>query len=190
MPDKELDNNLTSVSTVSNSLIEVNNTDLNQESLEILNQLIAEHDVEKTKDLTYLFNQNQNKKTMVRMDKLSDLQDKLVAQFAKRVQERPDEISNQDLLQALKITQNIVERGQKQIMGVDDTPLIQINQQTNTVNMTDDPTQTLNKDARERVKNVVANLLTNIVKDSTTTYSTTSIPSDYAHSYDLDKDEK
>lgn len=152
----------------SNELVEVNNSDLNKESLELLNQIIAEHDVEKTKDLTYLFNQNQNKKTMVRVDKLSDLQDKLVLQLAKRVEERPDQISNQDLLQALKITQNIVERGQKQIMGVDDTPLIQINQQTNTVNMNDDA-HGLNRDARERVKNVVANLLTNIVKETSTT---------------------
>lgn len=152
----------------SNELVEVNNSDLNKESLELLNQIIAEHDVEKTKDLTYLFNQNQNKKTMVRVDKLSDLQDKLVSQLAKRVEEKPDQISNQDLLQALKITQNIVERGQKQIMGVDDTPLIQINQQTNTVNMNDDA-RGLNRDARERVKNVVANLLTNIVKETSTT---------------------
>ena len=152
----------------SNELVEVNNSDLNKESLELLNQIIAEHDVEKTKDLTYLFNQNQNKKTMVRVDKLSDLQDKLVLQLAKRVEERPDQISNQDLLQALKITQNIAERGQKQIMGVDDTPLIQINQQTNTVNMNDDA-HGLNRDARERVKNVVANLLTNIVKETSTT---------------------
>ena len=154
--------------TSSNELVEVNNSDLNKESLELLNQIIAEHDVEKTKDLTYLFNQNQNKKTMVRVDKLSDLQDKLVSQLAKRVEEKPDQISNQDLLQALKITQNIVERGQKQIMGVDDTPLIQINQQTNTVNMNDDA-RGLNRDARERVKNVVANLLTNIVKETSTT---------------------
>ena len=154
--------------TSSNELVEVNNSDLNKESLELLNQIIAEHDVEKTKDLTYLFNQNQNKKTMVRVDKLSDLQDKLVSQLVKRVEEKPDQISNQDLLQALKITQNIVERGQKQIMGVDDTPLIQINQQTNTVNMNDDA-RGLNRDARERVKNVVANLLTNIVKETSTT---------------------
>ena len=90
---------------------------LSQESVELINAIISEQDLEKTKDLTYLFNINQNKKTMVRMDKLNELQDKLVAQFSKRVTERPDEISNQELMTALKIVQDIIERGQKQIIG-------------------------------------------------------------------------
>ena len=63
---------------------------LSKESVELINALIAESDIEKTKDLTYLFNINQNKKTMVRMDKLSELQDRLVAQFSKRISERTD----------------------------------------------------------------------------------------------------
>lgn len=131
---------------------------LSEESVELINQIIAESDIEKTKDLTYLFNINQNKKTMVRMDKLSELQDNLVAQFSKRISERPDEISNQELMNALKIVQDIIERGQKQISGVNEQPLIQINQQTNSVNVGDDAVN-LNRESRERVKNVVTDLL-------------------------------
>lgn len=144
-----------------NALVELDKKSLSEESLQLLNQIIKEHDDEKTRDLTYLFNQNQNKKTMIRLDKLSDLQDNLVAQLAKRIQERPDQISNQDLLQAMKITQNIAERGQKQITGSTEAPLIQVNQQTNTVNMGDD-LQGFNRDARERVKNAVASLLSGL----------------------------
>ena len=72
-------------SSETTALVEINTADLNKESLEIINQIIAAEDAEKTKDLTYLFNVNQNKKTMVRLDNLSQLQDKLVGLLANRV---------------------------------------------------------------------------------------------------------
>ena len=131
---------------------------LSTESVELINAIIAEQDLDKTKDLTYVFNINQNKKTMVRMDKLSELQDKLVAQFSKRISERPDEISNQELMNALKIVQDILERGQKQISGTEEKPLIQINQQTNSVNVGDEAV-TLSRESKQRVANVVSDLL-------------------------------
>jgi predicted ATP-dependent endonuclease of OLD family len=95
---------------------------------------------------------------MVRMDKLSELQDNLVAQFSKRISERPDEISNQELMNALKIVQDILERGQKQIAGTQEQPLIQINQQTNSVNVGDEAV-TLSRESKQRVANVVSDLL-------------------------------
>ena len=139
-----------------------NVADLNEESIALINQIIAETDEAKTKDLTYLFNLNQNKKTMVRMDKLSGLQDGLVDQFVKRISERPDEISNKELMDGLKIVQDIIERGQRQISEVDQPqPLIQINQQNNSVNVGDSATE-LNRESRERVKKAVLGLLQNI----------------------------
>ena len=132
---------------------------LNQESLELLGQIITENDEAKTKDLTYLFNVNQNKKTMVRIDKLSGLQDGLVDQFVKRIRERPDEISNKELMDGLRIVQDIIDRGQRQISEIDQPqPLIQINQQNNSVNMGEGTTE-LNRESRERVKKAVLGLL-------------------------------
>jgi len=164
--EEKLQANMNSTtSSETGALVEVNNTALNQESLDILNQLIAETDAEKTKDLTYLFNANQNKKTMVRMDKLSSLQDELVDQFSKRIHERPDEISNQDLMGALKLTQDIIERGQKQIVSNNETPLIQINHQTNTLTV-GDATQNLTKESRDRVKNTVMDILSSLTQDA------------------------
>lgn len=145
--------------TSSTSMALVNTNDLNRESLELINQIIAESNIEKTKDLTHLFNINQNKKTMIRIDKLSGLQDNLVDQFVKRIAERPDEISNKELMDGLKIVQDIIERGQKQVEGVNETPLIQINQQTNSVNIGDTSHSNLNRDSREKVKNAVLSLL-------------------------------
>lgn len=147
----------------STALTIVNADDLNQESLALINQIIAESDIEKTKDLTHLFNINQNKKTMIRIDKLSGLQDHLVDQFAKRIAERPDEISNKELMDGIRIVQDIIERGQKQVEGVNQTPLIQFNQQNNSVNLGDGSTQ-LNKESRDRVKNAVLDLLSSLSK--------------------------
>ena len=150
-------------SSETGALTIVNADDLNRESLELINQLIAEQDIERTKDLTHLFNINQNKKTMIRIDKLSGLQDNLVDQFVKRIAERPDQISTKELMDGLKIVQDIIERGQKQVEGVDQTPLIQINQQTNSVNIGDTQTN-LNRESREKVKNAVLSLLNNLGK--------------------------
>ena len=153
--------------TPSTALTLVNAEDLNRESLTLINQIIAESDIEKTKDLTHLFNINQNKKTMIRIDKLSGLQDNLVDQFAKRISERPDEISNKELMDGIKIVQDIIERGQKQVEGVNQTPLIQFNQQNNSVTIGDDTPQ-LSKESRDRVKNAVLSLLNGLNKPAPT----------------------
>ena len=149
------------------ALVAVDTSNLNAESLDILNQIIAAEDIDKTKDLTYLFNINQNKKTMVRIDSLSNLQDKLVGLLSSRVTERPDEMSNQEVMQALKVVQDIIERGTKQITGQNEQPLIQINQQTNSVNVGDEAAG-LNRDSRDKVKRAIMSILDN-VKDVTDT---------------------
>ena len=67
----------------------------------------------------------------------------------------------------LKVVQDIIERGTKQITGQNEQPLIQINQQTNSVNVGDEAAG-LNRDSRDRVKRVIMGILDN-VKDATDT---------------------
>lgn len=135
---------------------------LNEESKKLLTQLIEEPDSTKATDLTDLFNINQNKKTLVRIEKLSGLQDDLVDQFTKRIQQRPDEISNKELMDGIKVVQDIIERGSKQVQAVDNTPLIQINQQTNSLHVGESTQTSLSRESRERVKSAVFSLLKNI----------------------------
>lgn len=140
---------------------------LNKESMELINKIISEADLEKAKDLTYLFNINQNKKTLARVNKLSDLMDTMTQQALVRFTTKPDEISNKELMDGLKIIQDLIERGQRQAAGVDmaPAPLIQINQQTNSLNVDGsgiDATNTLGRESRERVKNAVLDLLKEI----------------------------
>ena len=145
---------------------------LNQESLELINQIIAETDEQRSRELTHLFNANQNKKTMVRVNKLSDLLDTITDQALARFTARPDEISNKELFDGLKVVQDLIERGQKQVSGAGETPLIQFNQQNNEVNL-GETTSTLNRDSRERVKAAVMGLLSSLTQapaqDSTAT---------------------
>jgi hypothetical protein len=155
------DNNSFEEYSQSTELVVSKPVDLNEESLAIINRLIAETDEKKTQDLTYLFNTNQNKKTMIRVNKLSDLLDTITDQALTRFTTRPDEISNKELFDGLKVVQDLIERGQKQVSNVGATPLIQVNQQTNEVNI-GDTTSTLSRDSRERVKTAVLGLLNSL----------------------------
>jgi hypothetical protein len=141
---------------------------LNEESKELIERIISETDEQKSRDLTHLFNANQNKKTMVRVNKLSDLLDTITDQALQRFSARPDEISNKELFDGLKVVQDLIERGQKQVSGAGETPLIQVNQQTNEVNI-GGTTSNLNRDSRERVKSAVLSLLSSINTAATNT---------------------
>jgi hypothetical protein len=145
----------------STELVPVTPMDLNAESLALINQIIAETDDQKARDLTYLFNANQNKKTIVRVNKLSDLLDTITDQALVRFTSRPDEISNKELFDGLKIVQDLIERGQKQVSGAGETPLIQVNQQNNEVTIGGAPSN-LSRDSRERVKSAVMGLLSSL----------------------------
>ena len=135
---------------------------LNAESAALIEKIIAETDEQKSKELTQLFNANQNKKTMIRVNKLSDLLDTITDQALTRFTQRPDEISNKELFDGLKIVQDLIERGQKQVSNAGEAPLIQFNQQNNEVNLGGTSVNNLNRDSRERVKSAVLSLLAGI----------------------------
>lgn len=150
-----------SESTVQNEIV-VKSADLSRESLEIINSIIDEKDAAKANSLTDLFNANQKKKTIVRVNKLNELLDTITDTTIERFNKRPDEISNQEILQALKIIQDLAEKNQKQLTDSNaaDKPLIQINQQNNEVNV--GGIDSLDKASRDRVKNAMAAILAGI----------------------------
>ena len=156
------------VEEATTALAIIDENKLQQEAAKILNELVAENDINKAKDLTYLFNINQNKKTMVRINKQSELLDVLTDQTIKRVKEKPDELSNDDLNKLMKTVADLIEKGQNQINRGEDAPLIQINQQNNEVNM-DGKSGGLNRESRDRVKNAVVELLKQMANGNTET---------------------
>ena len=156
------------VEETTTALAIIDENKLQQEAAKILNELVAENDINKAKDLTYLFNINQNKKTMVRINKQSELLDVLTDQTIKRVKEKPDELSNDDLNKLMKTVADLIEKGQNQINRGEEAPLIQINQQNNEVNM-DGKSGGLNRESREGVKNAVVELLKQMANGNTET---------------------
>ena len=131
---------------------------LNQEAVDLINQIIVETDTSKAKDLTTLFNVNQNKKALIRTSKISELYDILTEQALVRFRNRPDEISNQELLSFLKVLQDLLEKSQKQATGTDEKPLITINSQTNNIGNSLPKT----KESRDRINNVIVDILKNL----------------------------
>ena len=135
---------------------------LNEESKLIITKLVNESNPSKINDLTELFNINQNKKTIARIDKMSNLLDLLADQLTNRVLNRPDEMSNTEILQTIKTASDVIEKGNKQVFSPEAAPLIQINQQDNSVNI-DRPKEGLPRDSRERVKNAVLSILQGVL---------------------------
>lgn len=159
MAEEEKTNDL--ITQDSSLPIEAGMAELNAESKALLSKIISETNPDKAKDLTHLFNLNQNKKTLARVDKLSELMDAITDQALARFTQRPDEISNQELLQSLKTVSDLIDKGQKTTTESEAQPFIQINQQNNEVNVNAEttPTSGLGRDSRERVKNAVMALL-------------------------------
>lgn len=156
--DKKISEHSTAENTPNANLVTINTNSLNEESASLITQIIAETDVEKTKDLTYLFNLNQNKKTMIRVNKLNELQDNLTDLAIKRVTDKPDNMTTREVMDALKTVQDLIERGTAQVVDVNEqTPLITINQQNNEVHMDGEASQS--RESREKVKNAVLDIL-------------------------------
>lgn len=169
------DNGMVSQDGTNLPTVQTGSEKLNTESLELIERLIAESDPDKANELTYLFNLNQNKKALARVNKLSDLLDAMTDQALTRFETRPNEISNKELLDGLKTIQDLIERGQKQSAAEPEKPatLIQINQNNTEVNVGADPkASALNRESRERVKNAVLNLLGGLQLDSPVTTQT------------------
>jgi hypothetical protein len=83
----------------------------------------------------------------------------LTDQFYQRISQRPDEISNKEMLDGMKVVQDLMEKNQKRTDVIEDIPqLIQINQTEVNVG------NNLSRDSRERVKNAVIGLLDSINK--------------------------
>jgi hypothetical protein len=64
-------------------------------------------------------------------------------------------------MQAVKIIQDLIDRSTKSITEPADKPLIQINSQSNSVNV-GDGTTTYTRESRDRVRNAVMSLLSSI----------------------------
>lgn len=132
-------------------------TKLDNESNDIVNELVETKDPQQIQDLTALFNITNTKKNALRIMRLGELWDASSSELLKRVAEHPDMHSNEDLVKYLSIAESGMDRAAKTLGNVDVTPIIQINQQNNTVNINND--NELSRDDRLKVMDVVNSIL-------------------------------
>lgn len=127
------------------------------ENENVLKQIQTENDPDKLKDLTYLWNQNQLKKNIIKSEALDNLQDKVISNISDRLNKRPDNFTNKELLDSLQIIQNVKDKSDQRVAGIDESPVItHVNTTNIQVNMAEDP---LSKESREKVLKAVDAIL-------------------------------
>lgn len=131
---------------------------LEESSNKIVNDIIKTDNVDELKNLTKMFNINQAKKNAVRVVKLNSLLDMVNDQAIERITKRPYEVTNKELLDYMQVVSTQVEKSQKIIDRIDEAPMIQFNQQNNSINV-NVGNDALGRDSKERVIEAVTNLL-------------------------------
>ena len=135
----------------------LNEVPLDEQTAEIANDILQETDVEKVKDLTNLFNLNQRKKNVVRLMKFNSLLDNISDHMLDRFEKRAGEFSNSDLLDYMQVVQSAIDRTQKSLDLIADTPAIQVNTQNNlNITVNDDG---LSRESKKRVADAIAGIL-------------------------------
>lgn len=131
-------------------------TPLDSATRNIAQEILNEQNVDKVRDLTHLFNLNAQKRNVMRVIKMNDLLDKVTNQVIERFEKTPDNFSNEDLIKYMQVTENAIDRANKNLNLVEDTPPIQY-QQNNQVNI--NIVDTLDRDSKERVLEYVNNIM-------------------------------
>lgn len=118
----------------------------------IIDSIVEETDLDNLNDIIKLFNISLKKKNLVRSSKLSEIQDKVVEQIASRVEDRPDNFSNEDLLKYYKTIQDTLNKADNSLDNLD-VPTIQVNQQINV------GTEDFDRESRKRILDTVNQIL-------------------------------
>ena len=119
---------------------------------ELGDKLIQSNDSQEVNDIVSMFNTIMQKKELIRVSALSDLQDDLTQQISKRVQKNSDCFSNKDLIDYFKAIQGVLDSQKNG--GQITTPQIAIQ---NNVIVNDDAK--LSKESRDRITDFVKNVL-------------------------------
>lgn len=114
--------------------------------------ILKEDNLDDLKDIVDIFNINLKKRDLIRNSKLSEAQDKIVNQIISRVEDRPDNFSNDDLLKYYKTVQETLSKTNTSLDDVK-APAIQVNQQINVVN------DEFDRESRKRIVDTVNKIL-------------------------------
>lgn len=143
-----MDDNITS-----NDIINID--PIKQENKKIIDNILSEEEPGKLQDLVSLFNTNQLKRNILRATTLNDVLDSVAEQMKKRIQDHPDNFSNSEITEWLKIAQSALDK--KENYSLENIPPIQFNQQVN-VNVSDNENK-VSRESREKIMDAVRSIL-------------------------------
>ena len=135
---------------------------------DMVDSILEETDIDDLNDIIKLFNVNLKKRNLIRSSKLSEVQDKVVEQIASRVEDRPDNFSNDDLLKYYKTIQDTLNKADMSLEQMD-VPTIQVNQQINV------GTDEFDRESRKRILDTVNQILQSAKDASNVTESVVEI---------------
>lgn len=136
--------------------------ELIQEGNDLTAKILSENDPAKLEDLTSLFNLNQKKKNIARINRLSNLLELIDTEAIERVTAYPDAIDNDQLISYMNATQNAIKIANNGV--TQEAPLIQINN-TKTEISVNPQSSGLDRAARARVLEVVNSILNSAKSD-------------------------
>lgn len=150
---------------------------LDSSSEELVNDIIRTNDINKVNDLTTLFNQNLQKKNLVRQLKFSKIIDKANDEIIERLENDPKSISNKDLIQFVRVAQD---------SGKSDnaTPPIQISEAHVTIDNGDGVEQ---RTSRENIIKTVTELLKSMDNNKDFDIKENAVEAEFSEIEDYDK---
>lgn len=130
-----------------------NSAKLIADQSQVVSQIIDTDDPDQLEDLTNLFVANQKKKNMARINKLSSLLELVDDEVIMRFTSTPENFNEDQLLKYMDVVQKSVTQLEQ---NINQTPIIQINNQKNQINIGD---YGLDQESRKRVVDAVLNII-------------------------------
>lgn len=125
----------------------VNTSQVDTAITDVANQVLAESDPDKAKNLISLFNWNMSKKNVARILKLNELYDNVTDHMVTRLTTKSDQFTNSDLLDYMKVIQGAIDTSTKNLTQTEEPPVIVQNNTQVNINMSDQ----FDREAKERI---------------------------------------
>lgn len=128
-------------------------------------QLINESNPAQLENIIDLFNVSFQKKNILRIQKLNELQDKIQTQIEKRLDNKIDEFSNKDLIDYFKVMQDSIIKNSDNA-EIQNAKVIQIIQNQTNVQNNLQESKPLSRESKEKISEAVQLMLSKLDLDN------------------------
>lgn len=128
-------------------------------------QLINESNPTQLENIIDLFNVSFQKKNILRIQKLNELQDKIQTQIEKRLDNKIDEFSNKDLIDYFKVMQDSIIKNSDNA-EIQNAKVIQIIQNQTNVQNNLQESEPLSRESKEKISEAVQLMLSKLDLDN------------------------